>query len=168
VKKLLIIAVLSVLVLALVGCSSDDEDTGGNTSAEGPGDVNTPAETSGEATPPEQGTPVEGNDIDSKLIGTWGKYDGDVVVHDTFLVITEDGIERTGRDMLGGEDGIIYAEDGQIYVDFDPDNPPEFFDYGYDYTLADNGNTMYFLEERTDEFTDPGPDTPHVMLLRKQ
>ncbi|MFO8010339.1 MAG: hypothetical protein R6U89_05940 [Dehalococcoidia bacterium] len=157
-----IILVLAVVGGALMGCSSDDGDNGDI------GSVDEGRETQMEQDTGDSEAPSGGAHIDGELIGTWAKYDGDVVVHSKFLVISDDSIERVGRDIRGGKDGIVYAQNGQIYVDFYPDQSEAPMSYGYDYTLADGNNTMYFVEDRTDEYTEPGIDTTGVMVLKRQ
>ncbi len=147
------------MMAVLAACSSDDGDEGDGS----------PADEGQEAQMQEDtGDSDGGAHIDGELIGTWAKYDGDVVVHSTFLVITKDAIERVGRDIRGGKDGVVYARNGQIYVDFYPDQSEAPMSYGYDYSLADGNSTMYFVEDRTGEYTEPGIDTPGVMVLKKQ
>jgi len=117
--------------------------------------------------------------ITDSLIGIWDEYDSTWSnrTEQQYLVITADSIVyrptvspvpivRTG--IVGGDLGrTLIARNGQIWYDYHLSEQPDM--YWYDYAMIDNGGSMYFADETTPAFNNPGPGANLVIhYLRKR
>jgi len=112
--------------------------------------------------------------IDEALIGVWDQYDssGSTVVVAAALRVTADSIVylndltlKGAADQGGGRGLTLHAHDGQIWKDYHSDLHDDH--YVFDYTLS-GSSTMYLEGDTSPEATNPGPDTPEAILLKKR
>lgn len=107
-------------------------------------------------------TNVKGNpnsEFEADLVGTWDLVDDEIFGNiDEYLKIEDNILYKEKHNMAAGNP--VFGKDGQIWYEKDGQKA-----YLYDYVIE--GDKLYFLEQKSEEFKNP-KTSPKTFVLTKR